>query len=988
MEEKKEDLLKNLKKVNAICGEIDDLKSKVKEAKSKVSALGKKISVKEKSLKEQLEKAKAEAEAENEIKAVIPEVNETVAEKAEVKEAEVKEVKEEKKTKKTKTNASEETAPQSEPEVKEAEKITEKSAETETKEKSDKKTRGKKSEPKAEEKAEEKVAAVTEEPVKDEKVSKTDKPEKTVKTEKPGKTEAKAEEKPAKEAVKPVKEEEKPAEQPVKPVEKPVLDEKAIKEARKRALEEAQARALAEARAKILEQKRKEAIARGEDPSLVKLASERPRVYEPKKDQRPARREYIPQDGRRPAGAGTRTPSDRPFANRNGAKPGALGGAKKAVEISYVPKDTGKAFGNKKKSSEKSYDDKKGLNKKSLAKAQVSIEDFDENKTGYRKARNKKASKSSDQAQTVKIEKAVINKEIIPIKELSEKLGISAIEITKKLFKEGIMKTINDSVDYDTAGVIAADLGIELELKMDKTAEEVLSETFDSADDAAKLVKRPPVVTVMGHVDHGKTSLLDRIRSANVTASEAGGITQHIGAYTVTVNGEKITFLDTPGHAAFTAMRARGAQITDIAVLVIAADDGIMPQTIEAIHHAQAAGVSIIVAANKIDKPQANIERVKQQLADQSVLIEEWGGDVALVPVSAKTGEGIDNLLETILLTADVKELKANPDRMAKGTIIEAKLDKGKGPVATVLIQNGTLHTGDNLVAGTITGRVRAMIDDKGRTVKEAGPSMAVSILGLEEVPNAGDSIYAVDQDKLSKLVAQERRNKEREEMIKQSQKITLDDLSSKISDGNLKALNILIKADVQGSVEAVKQSLSELTNEEVKVNVIHAAVGAINETDVMLADSSNAIIIGFNVRPDSKAKTLAERSKVDIRLYRIIYEAIDDVKNAMKGLIAPKTQEIYMGKAEVRQTFKITGVGMVAGCYVTEGKIIRNGKLRIYRNDVMICEGNVNQLKRFKDDVKEVSQGFECGISIENFNDIQIGDFIESYLIEVKPVV
>ena len=492
----------------------------------------------------------------------------------------------------------------------------------------------------------------------------------------------------------------------------------------------------------------------------------------------------------------------------------------------------------------------------------------------------------------------------------------------------------------------------------------------------------------MGHVDHGKTSLLDRIRSANVTASEAGGITQHIGAYTVSLNGEKITFLDTPGHAAFTAMRARGAQITDIAVLVVAADDGIMPQTIEAIHHAQAAGVSIIVAANKIDKPQANIERVKQQLADQSVLIEEWGGDVAFVPVSAKTGEGVDDLLETILLTADVKELKANPNRMAKGAIIEAKLDKGKGPVATVLIQNGTLHTGDNLVAGTITGRVRAMIDDKGRTVKEAGPSMAVSILGLEEVPNAGDSIYAVEQDKLSKLVAQERRNKEREEMIKQSQKITLDDLFSKISDGNLKALNILIKADVQGSVEAVKQSLLELSNEEVKVNVIHAAVGAINETDVMLADSSNAIIIGFNVRPDSNAKTLAERSKVDIRLYRIIYEAIDDVKNAMKGLIAPKTQEIYMGKAEVRQTFKITGVGMVAGCYVTEGKIIRNGKLRIYRNDVMICEGNVNQLKRFKDDVKEVSQGFECGISIENFNDIQIGDFIESYLIEVKPVV
>ena len=974
MEEKKEDLLKNLKKVNAICGEIDDLKLKVKEAKSKVSTLSKKISVKEKSLKEQLEKAKAEAKAENEVKTAAPEVTETAAVTEEV---EVKEVKEEKRTRKTKAKASEETVSQDKAEVKETEKVADVIA-SDNSEKPVKKTSGKKSEPKAEkpkteEKTEEKAISAPEEPVKGEKADKVEK------------TEKKTENTPTKDAEKPAKEEEKPVEQPV---ENPVLDEKAKKEARKRALEEAQARALAEARAKILEQKRKEAIARGEDPSLVKLASERPRVYEPKRDQRPARREYVPQDGRRPAGAGTRTPSDRPFANRNGAKPSGLGGAKKAVEISYVPKDTGKTFGNKKKSSEKSYDDKKGLNKKSLAKAQVSIDDFDENKTGYRKARNKKANKSSDQTQTIKIEKAVINKEIIPIKELSEKLGISAIEITKKLFKEGIMKTINDSVDYDTAGVIAADLGIELELKMDKTAEEVLSETFDSADDASKLVKRPPVVTVMGHVDHGKTSLLDKIRSANVTASEAGGITQHIGAYTVTVNGEKITFLDTPGHAAFTAMRARGAQITDIAVLVIAADDGIMPQTIEAIHHAQAAGVSIIVAANKIDKPQANIERVKQQLADQSVLIEEWGGDVALVPVSAKTGEGIDNLLETILLTADVKELKANPDRMAKGAIIEAKLDKGKGPVATVLIQNGTLHTGDNLVAGTITGRVRAMIDDKGRTVKEAGPSMAVSILGLDEVPNAGDSIYAVEQDKLSKLVAQERKNKEREEMIKQSQKITLDDLFSKISDGNLKALNILIKADVQGSVEAVKQSLSELTNEEVKVNVIHAAVGAINETDVMLADSSNAIIIGFNVRPDSKAKTLAERSKVDIRLYRIIYEAIDDVKNAMKGLIAPKTQEIYMGKAEVRQTFKITGVGMVAGCYVTEGKIIRNGKLRIYRNDVMICEGNVNQLKRFKDDVKEVSQGFECGISIENFNDIQIGDFIESYLIEVKPVV
>ena len=981
MEEKKENLLKNLKKVNAIYGEIDDLKSKVKDAQTAVKTITQKISAKEKAIKAEREALlRAEKERENaaEQETVTPAAPVAPAAQEEAPKAELAAKTKEKK-------AAKKTIEKTETEKVEVKETTEvKETKEEIKETKPKKSAAKKDEAadKAEEKPTEKPAGQPAEKVEVKEKAETKEPEKDVKenvpVDKQEKTKETVTEKPAEKA------EEKPVE---KPAVKPVLDEKAQREARKKALEEAQARALAEARAKILEQKRKEAIARGEDPSLVKLASERPRVYEPKKDQRPARREYVPQDGRRPAN-GQRTPSDKPFAPRTGAAKPGFGGAKKAVEISYVPKDTGKSFGNKKKSSEKSYDDKKGINKKSLAKAQVSIEDFDENKSGYRKARNKKDRKSDEQIQTVKIDKAVINKEIIPIKELSEKIGISAIEITKKLFKEGIMKTINDSIDYDTAAFIAADLGITLELKMDKTAEEVLSETFDTADDAAKLVKRPPVVTVMGHVDHGKTSLLDRIRSTNVTASEAGGITQHIGAYTVTVNGEKITFLDTPGHAAFTAMRARGAQITDIAVLVIAADDGIMPQTIEAIHHAQAAGVSIIVAANKIDKPQANIERVKQQLADQSVLIEEWGGDVALVPVSAKTGEGIDNLLETILLTADVKELKANPDRMAKGAIIEAKLDKGKGPVATVLIQNGTLHTGDNLVAGTITGRVRAMIDDKGRNVKEAGPSMAVSILGLEEVPNAGDSIYAVEQDKLSKLVAQERRNKEREDMIKQSQKVTLDDLFSKISDGNLKTLNILIKADVQGSVEAVKQSLSELSNEEVKVNVIHAAVGAINETDVMLADSSNAIIIGFNVRPDSNAKTLAERSKVDVRLYRIIYEAIDDVKNAMKGLIAPKTQEIYMGKAEVRQTFRITGVGMVAGCYVTEGKIIRNGKLRIYRNDVMICEGNVNQLKRFKDDVKEVSQGFECGISIENFNDIQIGDFIESYLIEVKPVV
>ena len=697
------------------------------------------------------------------------------------------------------------------------------------------------------------------------------------------------------------------------------------------------------------------------------------------------KKEFIPSSDKR---------EKKPYPPRSGAPAGAKKSGEKQVRTFVgtepsrfappaTPQKDGKGFGAKKKT-EKNYEEKKAVNKRALIKTQISVSDFDEDKTGYRKLRTKKQ-KSEQSAQTVKIEKAVITTEIIPIKTLSEKIGVSAVEITKKLFKEGIIKTINDTIDYDTAAYIAADIGVELELKLEKTAEDVLSALAeDAADDESKLVRRPPVVTVMGHVDHGKTSLLDKIRSTNVTAGEAGGITQHIGAYTVSVKGNQITFIDTPGHAAFTAMRARGAQVTDIAIIVIAADDGIMPQTIEAINHAKAANVSIIVAANKIDKPTANIDRIRQQLTEHDILVEDWGGDVILAPVSAKTGEGIPELLETIQLVAEMRDLKANPDRMAKGTIIEAQLDKGKGPVATVLIQNGTLKTGDNIVAGTVVGRVRAMIDDKGRTVKSAGPSMAVSILGLEEVPNAGDSIYAVEQEKLTKLVAQERKNKEREDMIRQTQRVSLDDLFSKIAEGKQLSLNIIIKADVQGSVEAVKQSLVKLSNDEVKVNVIHAAVGAISETDVMLADSSNSVIIGFNVRPDSNAKTIAERQHIDVKLYKIIYEAIEDVQKAMKGLLAPKFNDVYMGKAEVRNTFNITGVGTVAGCYVTDGKIVRSGgKLRIYRDDILICEGNVLQLKRFKDDVKEVQQGFECGMSIENFNDIKIGDFIECYITE-----
>ncbi len=705
-----------------------------------------------------------------------------------------------------------------------------------------------------------------------------------------------------------------------------------------------------------------------EKAERARKAAERNAAQSLEQRQRPPR----PGQTSRPAG-------DRPFG---GPRPSGFGGKAPAREVAFIPPKDNKPV---KKKTEKSYEEKRNANNKKLHVKELTVADFDENKTGYRKVRKPKQ-KKEEQSNFIKIEKAVITKEFTPIKELSEKFGISAVEITKRLFKEGITKTINDSIDFDTAAFIADDLGIEVTLKLEKSAEDLMNEGFaDESNDGEKLVKRPPIVTVMGHVDHGKTSLLDKIRSANVAEGEAGGITQHIGAYSVEIHGNKITFIDTPGHAAFTAMRARGAQVTDIAIIVVAADDGIKPQTIEAINHAKAAGVDIIVAANKIDRPHIDLDRVRQQLSELGILVEEWGGDVIMVPVSAKTGEGVEKLLESILLVAEMEELKANPDRKARGTVIEAKLDKGKGPLATVLVQNGTLHVGDNVVAGTVVGRVRAMINDKGSMVKTAGPSDAVSILGLEDVPNAGDAIFAVDEEKLSKLVAEERRNKEREDMIRSQQKVTLDDLFSKISEGELKNLNLIIKADVQGSAEAVKQSLTELSNDEVKVNVLHAAVGAINETDVTLAESSNAIIIGFNVRPDAKAKVQAERTHVDIKLYRIIYDAIDDVTKAMKGMLAPKFEEIYTGKAEVRDTFRITGVGTVAGCYVTDGKIVRSAKLRIYRNDVMICEGNVLQLKRFKDEVKEVNQGYECGISIEGFNDIKVGDFIESYIVEEK---
>ena len=734
----------------------------------------------------------------------------------------------------------------------------------------------------------------------------------------------------------------------------------------------------------VVEEKTEAPVVEQKNP----VKEQKPQQFKPQENKTFINRENRPPKGDRknvpPYSSAPRTPqgqqSPRPQV---GAKFNAAAATVPAANAQAPKKNFGPD--KKKQSYDKTYVEKerRAPSKRALQKQQgASIEDFDENKSGYRKLRVKK-DKSKQNNQTIKIEKAVVTTDEIPLKILSEKLGISAVEITKRLFKEGVMKTVNESVDYDTAALIAAGLGIELEYKPEKTAEEVLFEQqADTVEEIESLVPRAPVVTVMGHVDHGKTSLLDYIKNTKVAAGEAGGITQHIGAYTVNVNGKGITFIDTPGHEAFTAMRARGAQVTDIVILVVAADDGVMPQTIEAINHAKAAGVTIIVAVNKIDKTGANIEKVKQELTAQGLVPEEWGGDTMVCPISCKTGEGIDQLLESLLIVAEMKELLANPAREARGIVIEAQLDKGKGPVATVLVQNGTLHTGDNLISGMVTGRVRAMIDDKGRTVKEAGPSMAVNVLGLEEVPNSGDSIYAVSQS-LMKQVMDERKRKESESMIKASSKVSLDDIFNNIAEGNLKNLNLIIKGDVQGSVEAIRQSVVKLSNDEVKVKVIHSGAGAVTETDVMLADSSNAIILGFNVRPDTKAKALAERSKVDVRSYRIIYDLLDDVEAALKGMLAPKYQEIFLGKCEVRQTFKITGVGNIAGCYVLDGKIIRGGKLRIYRNDVLVVEGNVRQLKRFKDDVKEVAAGFECGCAIEGFNDIQIGDIIECYLIE-----
>ena len=608
------------------------------------------------------------------------------------------------------------------------------------------------------------------------------------------------------------------------------------------------------------------------------------------------------------------------------------------------------------------------------------------NRTQRQKGRRQKRETEQERLNRIALERkqkpitVQIPDEIV-VSELALRLKATVAEVVKKAFLMGTMVTATDTIDFDTASLIAMEFHAKVEKEVVVTIEEQIID--DSEDDEANLVERAPVVVVMGHVDHGKTSILDAIRHANVTAGEAGGITQHIGAYRVMVNGKPVTFLDTPGHEAFTTMRARGAQVTDIAILVVAADDGIMPQTVEAIHHAKAAGVSVIVAINKMDKPEANPERIKQQLTEYGLVPEEWGGETIVCPISAKTGEGVDNLLENLVLLAEIQELNAIPNCAARGTVIEARMDKGRGPIMTVLVQNGTLHQGDIIIAGTAVGRVRTMTNDKGQRVTEAGPSIPVEIAGMSEVPSAGDTFNAVADERMARELVEQRKQQKKDAANAGSKKVSLDDLFSRIQQGEMKDFNIIVKADVQGSAEAVKSSLEKLSNEEVRVQVIHSGVGAISESDVMLAATSNAIIVGFNVRPDAAARDNAARSNVEIRMFRVIYDCINEIEAAMKGMLAPKFQEQIIGHVEIRQTFKVSKVGTVCGGYVTDGKIVRNSKVRVVRDNIVVFEGDLASLRRFKDDVKEVAAGYECGLQVDKYNDVKVGDVIEVFVMQ-----
>ncbi len=674
--------------------------------------------------------------------------------------------------------------------------------------------------------------------------------------------------------------------------------------------------------------------------------------------------------GPRPAGGNTRAPSV-------GAARGAMIAPK--FEAPTVSRKRGDA--NKKQQNAKP-DDKRQMNKRMLIRKGYIQENISEERMGTRKLKNKKVNKVVPFT-PIKIENAVITTENLTVKILSEKIGKTAQEIIKQLMELGIMTTINSVVDFPTMQLVADALGVNIELKLEKTKEEELKELHAEPDPEESLVKRPPIVTVMGHVDHGKTSLLDAIRKTAVAKGEAGGITQHIGAYSVDVNNEKITFLDTPGHEAFTEMRRRGANVTDIAVLIVAADDGVMPQTIEAINHAKAANVPIVVAVNKIDKAGANPERIKQQLAEHDVLCEEWGGDVPIIPISAKQNIGIDKLLENIIFRAEMLELRANPNRSARGYVVEARLDKGKGPVATVIVQNGTLKVGDYIVSGTTYGRVRSLTDDKGRNIKSAPPSMPVAVNGLTQVPAAGDLLVTVESEKMARQVIEERAAKAKNEMLSDVPAANLEDAFKKLNDEKTKDIKVLIKADVQGSSEAVADAIGKLALEDVRVTVVHSGVGAITQSDVMMAEVAHADIIGFNVKPDNDAKIAAERNGVKIKLYSVIYEAIDDITEQMQDMLAPKFVERSTGKAIVRTTFKVSGVGIVAGSYVQSGKIVRNGKARLTRGGKVIYENDITGLKRFKDDAKEVTIGLECGIAIGDFTDYMEDDVIECFVIE-----
>ncbi len=694
-----------------------------------------------------------------------------------------------------------------------------------------------------------------------------------------------------------------------------------------------------------------------------------------------------PQNGMRPQGGGFQ---NRQGGGMGGARPqGGVAGRSAKPSVPDLTPPMGKErvsnYDPNKKNYVRQHDPEHvARNRKQLSR-DAGYSGYDDDVVrGGKRSRMKKPSAQQMMA-PIKIEHAYMSGDTIVVRDLCEKIGKTSAEIIKKLFLLGNMATINSEIDFDTASLVCADFEITLEKKPEVTAEDqLIAENFDDAEE--NLQPRPPVVTIMGHVDHGKTSLLDYIRKSRVTVGEAGGITQHIGAYTVQMNGRDITFLDTPGHEAFTAMRARGAQATDIAILVVAADDSVMPQTVEAINHAKAADVPIIVAINKMDKPEADPERVKTDLTQYGIVCEDWGGDTIMCPVSAKTGMGVDDLLEMILLQADTMELRANPNRLGHGVIIEAKLDKSRGPLATVLMQNGTLRVGDNIVAGMASGRVRALINDRGEKVKEAGPSVPVEIMGFDEVPSAGDEMQAVGDDRLSRQVAEERKAKQKASREASMAKMSLENMFSNLEAGKQTTLNLIIKADVQGSVEAVKQAMEKLSNDEVRVRVLHSAAGAITKDDVNLASAFNAIIIGFNIRPDASARDTAEREKVDVRLYTVIYKAIEDMELAMKGMLAPEYREVLMGHAEVRNVFKITGAGVIAGCYVTDGKMQRNAQVRLLRDNVVVFEGKLSSLKHYKEDVKEMAAGFECGMSLEGHNDIKDGDIVECFIMEEIP--